>query len=104
MVTPKRAPIAEAASGSQRLRVVHGNIEWTQALTGTGRLLLVTPEQMLRRGWFVHDPRHWSYSVWMITNDNPFCKLAADSIVNQGSDSESELAHWQGAAAAGQLY
>ena len=35
MVTPKRAPIAEAASGSQRLRVVHGNIEWTQALTGS---------------------------------------------------------------------
>jgi hypothetical protein len=68
MVTPKRAPIAEVPS--QRLRVVHGNIEWTQALR-----LTPGPEQMLRRGWFVrgknHDPRHWPYSVWMIPNDNP---------------------------------
>ena len=64
MVTPTPAPIAEVAS--QRPRVIHGNIEWAQALT---------PEQMLRRGWFVrgknHDPRHLSYSVWMITNDSP---------------------------------
>jgi len=79
MVTPTPAPIAEVAS--QRLIVVHGSIEWTQALT---------PDQMLRRGWFVrgknHDPTNWSYLVWMITKDNPLCKLAADSIVNQGSD------------------
>jgi hypothetical protein len=84
MVTPTPAPIAEVAS--QRLIVVHGSIEWTQALT---------PDQMLRRGWFVrgknHDPTNWSYLVWMITKDNPLCKLAADTVANQGSD-RKELA------------
>ena len=91
MVTPTPAPIAEVAS--QRPRVIHGNIEWTQALT---------PEQMLRRGWLVrgknHDPRHWSYSVWMITNDNPLCKLAADTVANQGSE-RKELASMEATGA-----
>ncbi len=59
MVTPTPAPIAEVAS--QRPRVVHGTIEWTQALTPR-------PEQMLRRGWFVRGKNH-----------DPFAQLSHDA-------------------------
>jgi hypothetical protein len=47
MVIPTRAPIAEAAS--QRLRVVHGNIEWTQALTPEQNRMLRRPGIMMVR-------------------------------------------------------
>ena len=79
MVTPTPAPTAEVAS--QRHAVVHGSIEWTQGLT---------PEQMLKRNWFVrstsHDKTHWSRLVWRVTEDCPLAKLEADSVANHGSD------------------